>query len=110
MIIYDKNQTLEPPEGYLSESLVADGAYLCATYRQVVFKSGTTVVRGHNVVTIYLNDMGREVARSVAKVYRPEPSFEPKVFVPAAARFRLRNGWLLISEGIREVIKCLKKS
>lgn len=58
MNLIDKNQTLLPPEGYEFTGLSAEGAYLRLEYRRIGADKVSTV-------TIYLNDWGREVVRSV---------------------------------------------
>jgi hypothetical protein len=105
MTILDKNQTLQPPADYLPVSFVADGAYLRATYRQLIVWSGTTVGRGWNVVMIYLNDQGREVVRCITREDLPASAAVAETAVPVARRFRLWNGWLLILQGLQEMFK-----
>ena len=97
----DKNQTLVPPEGYTFRNAETDGAYMRLTYNQAVYKPDTLQVIGENVVTLYLNDQGREVGRTVGSV-RYEFK-EPKVL--AARRFRIWNGFLLALQGIQEMFK-----
>ena len=97
----DKNQTLVPPEGYTFRNVETDGAYMRLTYNQAVYKPDTLQVIGENVVTIYLNDQGREVGRTVGSV-RYEFK-EPKVLAPR--RFRIWNGFLLALQGIQEMFK-----
>ena len=92
MRFLDKNQTLEPPEGYVFRSAETDGAYLRLTYFQTVYKSGTLQVIGENIVRVYLNDMGREVGRSIASYRWPEPVVH---IVPAPRKFRFKNGFLM---------------
>ena len=102
----DKNQTLQPPENYVFRNAETDGAYMKLTYAQPVFWKSTTVSRGENVITIYLNDQGREVGRCVGSVRWP---IEAPTIVPAPRKFRFRNGWLLALQGIGEMVKCLKR-
>jgi hypothetical protein len=103
MVLLDKNQTLQPPEGYTLRAVAADGAYLRATYDKTL--------RPHVVskVVVYLNDQGREVARSIDETdysaFAPKP--EPP---PAPRRFRFRNGFLIALQGLQEMLKCLSKS
>ena len=97
----DKNQTLVPPEGYTFRNAETDGAYMRLTYNQAVYKTDTLQVIGENVVTIYLNDQGREVGRTVGSV-RYEFK-EPKVLAPR--RFRIWSGFLLALQGIQEMFK-----
>ena len=97
----DKNQTLVPPEGYIFRNAETDGAYMRLIYNQAVYKTATRQAIGENVVTIYLNDQGREVGRTIGSVrYQYE---EPKVLAPR--RFRIWNGFLLALQGIQEMFK-----
>ena len=105
MRFLDKNQTLEPPEGYKFRSAETDGAYLRLTYFQTVYKPGTLQVIGENIVRVYLNDQGREVGRSIASYRWPEPVVEIMI---APRKFRFKNGFLIACQGIWEMIKCLK--
>ena len=105
----DKNQTLVPPEGYTFRNVETDGAYMRLTYNQAVYKPVKLFERpqviGENVVTIYLNDQGREVGRTVGFV-RYEVK-EPKVLAPMPRRFRLKNAILIVLSGLQEIFKCL---
>ena len=103
----DKNQTLVPPDGYIFRNAETDGAYMRLTYNRAVYKPVKLFERpqviGENVVTIYLNDQGREVGRTVGSVrYQIE---EPKVLAPMPRRFRIWNGFLLALQGIQEMFK-----
>jgi len=100
----DKNQTLVPPENYTFRNAASDGAYLKLTYGQSVYKKGALTVIGENIVTIYLNDQGREVGRCIGSVRYDFK--EPKV-LPASRKFRFKNGCLIIQHGIQELLKCL---
>ena len=100
MTLYDKNQTLLPPAGYLFTRLRAEGSFLRVEYRRIDSENVS-------VVTIYLNDMGREVVRSVdeedldLEIF-PEPQFLSKKHLTRWSRFKL---WLSLSiYGIREMI------
>ena len=96
----DKNQTLVPPENYTFRNAETDGAYMRLTYFQSVYKPATRTVIGENVVTIYLNDQGREVGRCIGSVRWP---VETPVIVPAPRKFRFKNGWLLTLQGLKEM-------
>ena len=100
----DKNKTLVPPEGYTFRNAETDGAYMKLTYVQLVGKTNTGRVDGENVVTIYLNDQGREVGRTVGSVrYQFK---EPKVLAPR--KFRFKNAVLIVLHGLQEILRCLK--
>lgn len=101
----DKNKTLTPPENYQFRNAETDGAYMRLTYYQTVYKEATSTVIGENVVTIYLNDQGREVGRCTGFVRWP---IEIPIVVPAPKKFRLKNGFLLALQGIQEMLRCLK--
>lgn len=60
----DYNQTLKEPAGYLLTSLSAEGAFIHLDYRALLYREGTNLVIGHCEIHIYLNDQGREVART----------------------------------------------
>lgn len=97
----DKNQTLVPPEGYTFRNAETDGAYMRLTYNQAVYKPDTLQVIGENVVTLYLNDQGREVGRTVRSVRYEFKA--PKVL--GTRKFRIWNGFLLALQGIQEMFK-----
>src|ERR1700676_3038443 len=97
MVFVDKNQTLQPPVGYKCVGVVANGAYL-----QVIYISGVSRI------VVYLNDMGREVGRTETALPLPTP-IKPKQ-EPISRWFRFRNGWLIVLEGLTELIRCLNKS
>jgi hypothetical protein len=108
MNILDKNQTLQPPDGFGDPvSVVADGAYLRVEYRQNIFKTATRTIIGKNVVNIFLNDQGREVARSVErKDYSLLlAALAPKKKVSVSRRFRFKNGFLIVLEGLQEMFR-----
>ena len=73
MEFFDKNLTLEPPEGYTFSAVQAEGAYLRVEYRQFVYDLAQGRNTKENITTIYLNDMGREVARSMTTILVPQP-------------------------------------
>jgi hypothetical protein len=104
----DKNKTLVPPEGYTFRNAETDGAYMRLTYNQAVYKPDTLQVIGENVVTVYLNDQGREVGRTVGSVrYQIE---EPKMLAPMPRKFRFKNAVLIILHGLREILKCCRST
>lgn len=69
MIVEDKNLTLQPPDGFRPESVEAQGAYLRLQY--VRFERSMATAHYWTRVTIYLNDMGREVLRTTDDVVLP---------------------------------------
>lgn len=103
----DKNQTLVPPAGYTFRNAETDGAFMRLTYFQSVYKTGTQTVIGENVVTIYVNDMGREVGRTIGSWRKPLHDVQV-VPAPVGRGFRFKNGFLLALQGLWEMIKCLK--
>lgn len=105
MRFMDKNQTVVAPEGYTFRNVETDGAYLRLTYYQSVYKSATQDIIGENIVVIYLNNMGREVGRSVASYRWPEPVVK---IVLAPRKFRFKNGFLIMLQGLQEMVKCLR--
>lgn len=104
MEIFDKNLTLESPEGYRPRDVTAQGEYLRLEYWQPVYRPGTTVIIGHNKVTIYLNSMGREVMRTTVRDLMPTP----EVVNSITRRNRFRNGFFMILIGLEEMVRCLK--
>ena len=100
--LHDMNQSWTPPEGFALESVHAQGAYLVVIY--VRHQQGNDVVRGGSqYVTIYLQDMGREVMRTMEDFLDPvasESKPEPK---PIARRFKVWNGFLIALQGIGEM-------
>jgi hypothetical protein len=97
MTFQDKNQTLEAPVGYKFSGSEPMGAFLRVEYRR-------QVEARENILTIYLNDMGREVARSEHQVLLPlfAPVTRP---APVARRFRIKNGFLIMLQGIQEMFR-----
>jgi len=97
MEFFDKNQSWQPPDGYTFQALLVDGAYLQAFYTQKIFKIGTTLVIAENRVIIYLNDQGREVARTKIRADFPQPAAD---VIP-------KRWWETLIQYYRR-IKCLK--
>ena len=106
MKLWDKNETLQSPEGYEIVALSAEGAYLRVEYRRWLIRNAK--FQSYSTVVIYLNDMGREVARveDTAEEKFPEP---PVVVVPITAAMQFKNGLYLILAGISEVMSCHKR-
>ena len=110
MRVIDKNETLQSPEGYEIVALSAEGSYLRVEYRRELnrkVKNGLTSSVTTSTVVIFLNDFGREVARTenTTEMYLPEPHEE----APLTAKMQFKNGLYLILAGISEVMSCLKK-
>jgi hypothetical protein len=100
----DKNQSWVPPEGYKFYGAVADASFLRVEYRQPVFEPGTLIMIARNTVVIWLNDMGREVARVNGRVYVQQP-VKLIAPIPVARRFRIKNGFLLALQGVQEMFR-----
>jgi hypothetical protein len=105
MRLFDKNETLQPPEGYEIVALSAEGSYLRVEYRRQVAR--TSKFQSWSTVVVFLNDYGREVVRTEDTVEEKFP--EPHVVAPLTAAMQFKNGLFLILAGISEVIACLKK-
>lgn len=104
MTFEDKNQSWQPPENYKFYGACADGSFLRVEYRQIIFKTGTRLVIAKNIVVIYVNDQGREVARTFSRVSVPQ-TVEVPTYAPVARRFRIKNGFLLGLQGIQEMFR-----
>lgn len=74
MEFFDMNQSWLPPPGHIFQAVLVDGAYLQVQYHQTVFKPGTRTVIAENRVIVYLNDQGREVARTTRRIDFPQPA------------------------------------
>lgn len=103
MILADKNQTLVPPEGFTFRDVTVNGAYLQVLYTQSFLANPLQL--GEHRVMIYLNDMGREVARSIDTIFAPPVKEDEPASV--GRWFRLKNGFLIVLQGLQEMI-CLK--
>ena len=97
MTFLDKNHTLEPPKDHTFYGVTAEGAYLRAEYRR-------RFSNGDDIVVIYLNDTGREVARAMTTVYLPQPISAP---APVGRWYKFRNAFYMTLEGLQEMIRCL---
>lgn len=107
MILHDTNKSWTPPAGYRLSSFDTRGAYIYVKYVQLFFKPGTRTALGQNVVIVYLNDQGREVARTEECERFPILS-EPEPPEPVSRRSRFLNGFYLVLAGLQEMTKCLK--
>jgi hypothetical protein len=96
MRFLDKNETLNAPKGFILRGVTAEGAYLRAEYWR-------RFSNGDDIAVVYLNDMGREVARTMDTIYLPQPAVQPPA--PVGRRFRIRNGFLIALHGIQEMFR-----
>lgn len=104
MEFYDKNLSWIPPENYKFSGVTPDGAFLRVQYRQPIFKTATRQIVAENIMTVFVNDQGREVARTWVRIDIPQPAPDALTSAPVARRFRIWNGFLIILEGVREMI------
>lgn len=74
MEVIDKNQTLEPPEGYVPQEVVAEGAYLRLKYIKLEWTKSHLIT---HMIVLFLNDQGREVLRTYNKIVRLNDPIEP---------------------------------
>ena len=111
MTLHDMNKSWLPPDGYRFVSITPTGNYLDVLYTQTIFEPGTIRKIGQNVVHVYLNDMGREVARTQDQLQFacPAPVSVPFVAPRMPRRFRFKDGFLLALTGLQEMLKCLSK-
>jgi hypothetical protein len=100
MIAKDKNQTLEPPEGALLKMVWGDGAYLRLVYHASFWYNPLS--HGTRVTTVFLQDTGREVLRTIDEVLDPLPT-DTATKTRIARRFKIRNGFLLALQGLKEM-------
>lgn len=66
LLMVDKNQSWEPPEGYVLNSVKSMGAFLIVTFLQIRHVTDTVAETEMSEITVYLNDQGREVMRTTA--------------------------------------------
>jgi hypothetical protein len=117
MNIVDINGWLKPSEGYQIDSVRAEGAYLRVEYKHMhpVDSDPDSFIWDREV--IYLNDTGREVARTQTEVRLPkeirfpisQPTPESPAVLSVGAWFRFKNGFLILLEGLKEMIQCRSK-
>jgi hypothetical protein len=96
MRFIDKNQTLDAPKDFKVRHVRAEGAYLRVEY-------GRRFPDGDDIAVLYLNDMGREVARIVTTVYLPP--MPPAPPAPVGRKFRIKNGFLIALQGLQEMFQ-----
>jgi hypothetical protein len=106
LVLHDKNQTLEPPEGFDLQSVKARGEYLIVEYRRT--DSRTEHGGSDSTVAIYLNSMGREVLRTTNRITWMHPLIRRPV-VSVSRWFRIKNGFYLALAGLGEMLQCLKR-
>lgn len=104
------NRSWEAPDGFNFDGVTAEGAYLRVVFRRVVKNKSTE--REYSVVTIFINDIGREVFRTEREEHfylsAPELPIPPAPLVTRRARFL--NAVYLVLAGLQEMRKCLNKS
>lgn len=98
MILHDMNQSWTPPVGYTFVSLHPHGGYLLASFEQLL-------PNHTNKVVVFLNEAGREVARTEFQEWLPRVIAPPK---PVLRRSRFLNGFYLFLAGLQEMIKWRK--
>lgn len=102
MELRDINQSWTPPAGYKFFGIRAVGSYLLVEYR--LRDTGCWLI-----VTIYVNDQGREVERTLdaEEIFSdPELIAEPP---PVGWWFRFKNGFYLALFGLQEMLACHKR-
>ena len=106
MLLRDMNQNWTPPDGFVFQDVTASGAYLQVRYTQS-FAATPIFRQGQHQVVIYVNDMGREVMRTTDTLLAPPIREEEPEPLPVGRRFRFKNGFLIVLQGLEEMIKCL---
>jgi hypothetical protein len=106
MIFKDFNQTLVPPSGLRVVDVMVDGAYLQVTYSDRPDDEEYDV---EHRVSIFLNDQGREVARTEELLQWPvsKPALEPP---PVGSWYQFREGFYTALLGLQEMFRCLNRS
>ncbi len=110
LVLHDKNQTLEPPEGFTIQYVRAEGEYLMVEYRRV--DSASQSCGSYSTVIIYLNSMGREVIRTTNQTEWVQPTCRNIEWWtrPSVSRWqKFKAGFYLALAGIEEMTKCLSK-
>lgn len=105
--ITDTNKWLKPPAGYELDSFDARGAYLCARYKQRQVLPDAQPAIGFSIVEIFLNEDGREVART--KWFETFTTYAMLPPLPVTRRQRFIIGWRKVWIGLQEVLSCLQK-
>ena len=109
MELLDMNRSWTPPEGFKPDSVSAEGAYLRVNFSKWLTERESGALN-HYSVTVYVNDMGREVMRTTQEQTFPAIA---KSAIPAFAPgrwFRFQHGFYLALEGLQEMIRCLSIS
>ena len=110
------NRSWTPPEGFKPDSVSAEGAYLRVVFTKLKEPGPKTWIWDR--VTVYENDMGREVARIIDEIRLPRLNLDflelntdvVKVPPQPSRWFRFQNGFYLALEGLQEMILCLSTS
>lgn len=63
--LFDINQTIKPPDGYELLGVEPAGGFLELNYRQFIFHEAEQFPYAANFITIYVNNGGREVLRTI---------------------------------------------
>jgi len=102
--VHDKNETLQPPEGFLLQYVKPEGEYILVEYRRL--DSQSAFGGSYSTVLIYLNSMGREVLRTTNQTEWTQPR-APEVWRrPEISRwYRIKAGFYLALEGIKEMFQ-----
>ena len=104
MELYAINGNPDVPEGYVPESVKAQGSYLQVHY--VYRKPPTETAMTWLIIDVYVNNMGREVLRTtheqIHPIY-PEDLTQPVYTLPPEPKHETILGMLI--DGIKEGLK-----
>lgn len=104
MIVKDFNQTLVQPFDHQLREVHGEGSYLRLVYTHYRCDGRYSYT---NQVVIFLNDQGREVARTEETITTAAPP-PPEIPLPVGRWYRLREGFYTALLGLQEMGKCLK--
>ena len=92
MEAFDVNRSWKAPEGYASQGVYAEGAYLRHEFHQQILHADTSQ-KGFLITDVFVNDMGREVTRCTRFV----PDWTPPTWKPLTRWEKIKNAfWNLI--------------
>jgi len=106
LVLHDKNQTLEPPDGFAIQYVKVEGEYIVVEYRRT--DSYSENGGSYSTVIVYLNSMGREVVRTTNQTeWRMPPRTAPEWQAPRSISrwYRIKAGFYLALLGIQEMFK-----